>query len=36
MANFSWQNFWQDLGTNALEAVCFPVYGTVDSIAKEV
>lgn len=36
MANFSWQNFWQDLGTNALEAVCFPVYGTVDSIAKGV
>lgn len=36
MANWNWQNFWQDVGTNALEAVCFPVYGTVDSIVKGV
>ena len=34
MANFSWENFWQDVGMNALRAVCFPVYGTVDTIAK--
>lgn len=34
MANFNWGNFWQDVGMNALRAVCFPVYGTVDTIAK--
>lgn len=34
MANFNLGNFWQDVGMNALKAVCFPVYGTVDTIAK--
>lgn len=34
MANFNPQQFWQDVGTNALKAVCFPVYGTIDTIAK--
>lgn len=34
MANFSWESFWQDVGMNALRAVCFPVYGTVDTIVK--
>lgn len=34
MANWSWESFWQDVGMNALRAVCFPVYGTIDTIAK--
>ena len=34
MANFSWENFWQDVGTNALRAVCFPVYGAGEAIVK--
>lgn len=34
MANFSWESFWQDVGMNALRSVCFPVYGTIDTIAK--
>ena len=34
MANFNWGNFWQDVGLSALSAVCFPVYGTIDTIAK--
>lgn len=34
MANFSWESFGKDIGMNALKAVCFPVYGTIDTIAK--
>ena len=34
MANFSWENFGKDVGLGALKAVCFPVYGTIDTIAK--
>lgn len=34
MANFNPQQFFQDLGMGALKAVCFPVYGTIDTIAK--
>lgn len=34
MANFNPQQFFQDLGLGALKAVCFPVYGTIDTIAK--
>lgn len=34
MANFSWESFGKDVGLNALRAVCFPVYGTIDTIAK--
>lgn len=34
MANFSWESFWKDLGMNALRSVCFPVYGTIDTIVK--
>ena len=34
MANFNWGNFWQDIGTNALRAVCFPVYGVGETIAN--
>ena len=34
MANFNVGNFFQDLGLGALKAVCFPVYGTIDTIAK--
>jgi hypothetical protein len=34
MANFSWESFWTDVGMNALRSVCFPVYGTIDTIAK--
>lgn len=34
MANFSWESFGKDIGLNALRAVCFPVYGTIDTIAK--
>lgn len=34
MANFKWENFWQDVGMNALRAVCFPVYGTGEAIVK--
>lgn len=34
MANFNPQQFFQDLGLGALRAVCFPVYGTIDTIAK--
>src|SRR5574344_455172 len=34
MANFSWESFGKDIGMNALRAVCFPVYGTIDTIAK--
>lgn len=34
MANFSWESFWKDVGLNALKSVCFPVYGTIDTIAK--
>lgn len=34
MANFNVGNFFQDLGMGALKAVCFPVYGTIDTIAK--
>lgn len=34
MANFNLGNFFQDIGMNALRAVCFPVYGTIDTIAK--
>ena len=34
MANFNWGNFWTDIGMNALKSVCFPVYGTIDTIAK--
>lgn len=34
MANFSWESFGKDVGMNALKAVCFPVYGTIDTIAK--
>ena len=38
MANFNPQQFFQDLGRDiglkALRAVCFPVYGTIDTIAK--
>ena len=34
MANFSWESFWTDVGMDALKAVCFPVYGTIDTIAK--
>ena len=34
MANFNWGNFWQDVGMNALRAVCFPVYGTGEAIVK--
>ena len=34
MANFNLGNFFQDIGMNALKAVCFPVYGTIDTIAK--
>lgn len=34
MANFSWESFWKDVGMNALRSVCFPVYGTIDTIAK--
>lgn len=34
MANFNLGNFFQDIGMNALKAVCFPVYGTVDTIVK--
>lgn len=34
MANFNPQQFFQDVGMGALKAVCFPVYGTIDTIAK--
>lgn len=38
MADFNWGNFWQsfgkDVGLGALQALCFPVYGTIDTIAK--
>ena len=34
MANWNWQNFWQDVGNNALNAVCFPVYGTTKAIIQ--
>ena len=34
MANWNWGNFWQDTGLGALKAVCFPVYGAIDTIAK--
>lgn len=34
MANFNPQQFFQDMGMGALKAVCFPVYGTIDTIAK--
>lgn len=34
MANFNLGNFFQDIGMNALRAVCFPVYGTVETIVK--
>lgn len=34
MANFNWESFGKDIGMNALKAVCFPVYGTIDTIAK--
>ena len=34
MANFNPQQFFQDVGLGALKAVCFPVYGTIDTIAK--
>lgn len=34
MANFNVGDFFKDLGLGALKAVCFPVYGTIDTIAK--
>lgn len=34
MANFSWESFWKDTGMKALRSLCFPVYGTIDTIAK--
>ena len=34
MGSFNPQQFWQDVGTNALRAVCFPVYGTAEAITK--
>lgn len=34
MANFSWESFGKDVGLGALKAICFPVYGTIDTIAK--
>ena len=34
MANFNLGDFFKDLGMGALKAVCFPVYGTIDTIAK--
>lgn len=36
MGNWNWQNFWQDVGNNALNAVCFPVYGTTKAIIQGV
>ena len=34
MANFNPLQILQDAGLGALKAVCFPVYGTIDTIAK--
>ena len=34
MANWSWESFGKDVGLGALKAICFPVYGTIDTIAK--
>lgn len=34
MANWSWESFGKDVGLGALKSICFPVYGTIDTIAK--
>lgn len=34
MANWSWESFGKDVGLGALKSLCFPVYGTIDTIAK--
>ena len=34
MANFNWESFGKDVGFGALKSLCFPVYGTIDAIAK--
>ncbi len=36
MGNFNPQQFWSNVGNAALNAVCFPVYGTVKTITQAV
>ena len=34
MGNFNPQQFWSNVGNAALDAICFPVYGTAKTIAQ--